>query len=110
MGKKYYKGIKDLSWKDREISGEHRKEIYKRVTKTQNRDVLVDAAYAVNEYAAPYVVESIERVDTDTCRSKSGYDTLLCEKGILCAKNSFYGYRRRVLIMADRMLRLRSIE
>ena len=102
-------GIRDLNWEARGISEERRREIYKQVTKSQNREILIGAAYTVNEYLAPYLVESLEKVNTDTCRAQKGYDTLLRERGMRCTNNDFYGYRKKTLIMADKILRLRSI-
>ena len=100
---------RDLSWEDRGISKERQKALYHEAAKPDNRDLLIRAAQAVNEQLSPYIIESLAGFNEAVGRQKIGYYALYIKNDdMVCERNDFYGYRKKTLVVIDKMLRLRS--
>lgn len=100
---------RDWSWVARGISKERQKALYKEAANPDNRDILIMAAQAVNEQLSPYIIESLSGFNETSGQSKIGYRTLYSKNDdMICERNDFYGYRKRTLVVIDKLLRLRS--
>lgn len=100
---------RDRGWADRGISKERQKTLYNEAANPDNRDTLIKAAQAVNEQLSPYIVESLAGFNEAVGRPKIGYYALYSKNNdMVCERNDFYGYRKKTLVVIDKMLRLRS--
>lgn len=100
---------RDRGWAAREISKERQKTLYNEAANPDNRDTLIKAAQAVNEQLSPYIVESLAGFNEAVGRPKIGYYALYSKNNdMVCERNDFYGYRKKTLVVIDKMLRLRS--
>lgn len=100
---------RDRGWAARGISKERQKTLYNEAANPDNRDTLIKAAQAVNEQLSPYIVESLAGFNEAVGRPKIGYYALYSKNNdMVCERNDFYGYRKKTLVVIDKMLRLRS--
>ncbi|MBS5511558.1 MAG: hypothetical protein KHX30_09555 [Clostridium sp.] len=100
---------RDRGWAARGISKERQKTLYNEAANPDNRDTLIKAAQAVNEQLSPYIVESLAGFNEAIGRPKIGYYALYSKNNdMVCERNDFYGYRKKTLVVIDKMLRLRS--
>ena len=100
---------RDRGWAARGISKERQKTLYNEAANPDNRDTLIKAAQAVNEQLSPYIVESLAGFNEAVGRPKIGYYALYSKNDdMVCERNDFYGYRKKTLVVIDKMLRLRS--
>lgn len=100
---------RDRGWAARGISKECQKTLYNEAANPDNRDILIKAAQAVNEQLSPYIVESLAGFNEAVGRPKIGYYALYNKNDdMVCERNDFYGYRKKTLVVIDKMLRLRS--
>ncbi len=100
---------RERGWAARGISKERQKTLYNEAANPDNRDILIKAAQAVNEQLSPYIVESLAGFNEAIGRSEIGYHTLYDRNDdMVCERNDFYGYRKKTLVVIDKMLRLRS--
>ncbi len=100
---------RDRGWAARGISKERQKKLYNEAANPDNRDILIKAAQAVNERLSPYIIESLAGFNEAVGRPKIGYYALYSKNDdMVCERNDFYGYRKKTLVVIDKMLRLRS--
>lgn len=100
---------RDWSWAARGVNKERQKALYIEAANPGNRDVLIMAAQAVNEQLSPYIIETLAGFDETTGHSKTGYYALYSKNDdMVCERDDFYGYRKRTLVVIDKLLRLRS--